>query len=191
KKNPIVIDRHLFPLFPNLIDALCHIRKAGDFIDDIKHIWIDAICINQKNPVERGQQVQLMSEIYQTASQVLIWLGMSNMDSRTAFDFIHNQKDLHPFEYRQYVENNGDYYAIAFRALCQVLNRSWFTRVWTLQEFALASNFDGPLMICGRDRLQWNLFYRLGSMDNEFRRYYLKNKHSGPLSTHFGEAQDY
>jgi hypothetical protein len=28
-------------------------------------------------------------------------------------------------------------------------------------------------------------------MDNEFRRYYLKNKHSGPLSAHFGEAQDY
>ena len=38
-------------------------------------LWVDAICINQEDTIERGQQVQLMGIIYSKASQVLIWLG--------------------------------------------------------------------------------------------------------------------
>lgn len=191
EKKPILINGHPFPVFPNLMDALCHILQAWDSADPVQYIWIDAICINQEHKDERGQQVQFMSEIYQTASQVLIWLGRSNMESRTAFDFIHNLGDLSRFEYQRYVENNGGIYATAVHALCQVLNRRWFTRVWTLQEFAFASGFGGPLMICGRDRVQWRLFYSLGRTDNEFRRHYLEEKHSGPLAEHFLKAQEY
>jgi Heterokaryon incompatibility protein (HET) len=191
EKKPIVINGYPLPVFPNLMDALRHIRQAWNFTDPVQHIWIDAICINQENMDERGQQVQFMSEIYQTASQVLVWLGRSNMESRIAFKFIRNRKVLSLFEYQQYVENNGELYAIAFHALCQLLNRRWFTRVWTLQEFAFASKYGGPLMICGRDRLQWNLFYGLGSMDSQFRSHYLKEKHSGPQAGYFRKAQEY
>jgi hypothetical protein len=191
EKKPILINRDLFPVFPNLMDALCHILQAWDSADPVQHIWIDAIYINQEDPVERGLQVQFMSKIYQTASRVLIWLGKSNMESLAAFDFIRNQGDLSLFAYQQYVKNNCGLYVTAFHALCQVLNRRWFARVWTLQEFAFASEFDGPLMICGRDRLQWRLFYTLGYIDNEFRRCYLEEKHSGPLAGHFLKAQEY
>jgi hypothetical protein len=190
EKKPIVMNGHPFPVLPNLMDALCHIRQAWDFTDPVQHIWIDAICINQEDTDERGHQVQFMSEIYHTASQVLIWLGRSNRESRIAFDFIRNLKDFSLFGYQQYVEN-GELYAIAFHALLQVLNRRWFTRVWALQEFGLAPIFNGPLMICGRDRLQWHLFYSLGWVDSWFREYYLKKEHSGPLVGHFWKAQEY
>lgn len=44
----------------NLEAALRHIR------DDVDHIvlWVDAICINQNNMLERNHQVQLMRQIY-------------------------------------------------------------------------------------------------------------------------------
>jgi hypothetical protein len=113
------------------------------------------------------------------------------MESRTAFDFIHNQGDLSLVAYQQCVENNGGLNATAFHALCQVLHRRWFTRIWTLQEFAFASGFDDPPMICGQDRLQWRLFYSLGYIDNEFRSRYLEEEHLGPPAGHFLKAQEY
>lgn len=38
--------------------------------------WIDAICINQKNHIEKNHQVQMMGRIYQGAEEVLVWLGV-------------------------------------------------------------------------------------------------------------------
>ncbi|KAK3361516.1 heterokaryon incompatibility protein-domain-containing protein [Lasiosphaeria ovina] len=38
-------------------------------------IWIDQICINQRDTVERNKQVRLMHAIFRAASQILVWLG--------------------------------------------------------------------------------------------------------------------
>ena len=38
-------------------------------------LWIDAVCINQEDVLERNQQVMLMGEVYRRASAVLSWLG--------------------------------------------------------------------------------------------------------------------
>ena len=38
-------------------------------------VWIDAICINQKDTSERAEQVKLMGSIYEGALTVKIWLG--------------------------------------------------------------------------------------------------------------------
>jgi hypothetical protein len=59
------------PVRPNLHAALSHLRDR--FIERV--IWIDAICINQKDDEEKGQQVQSMAEIYAKASRVIVWLG--------------------------------------------------------------------------------------------------------------------
>ncbi|EHK18457.1 uncharacterized protein TRIVIDRAFT_12429 [Trichoderma virens Gv29-8] len=40
-----------------------------------RNLWIDAICINQKDDEEKAAQVQLMFEIYENAERVNIWLG--------------------------------------------------------------------------------------------------------------------
>lgn len=44
-------------------------------------LWADAISINQKDPVEKTAQVQLMRDIYRTATRVIIWLGPSNTET--------------------------------------------------------------------------------------------------------------
>ncbi|KAK4552184.1 hypothetical protein LTR86_010538 [Recurvomyces mirabilis] len=47
-------------------------------------LWIDAICINQQDDVERTQQVSIMAHIYSAAAGVLIWLGPDS-EAKDAF----------------------------------------------------------------------------------------------------------
>lgn len=41
-----------------------------------KLLWIDALCINQNDPVENSHQVQLMKRIYRGAHSVYVWPGV-------------------------------------------------------------------------------------------------------------------
>ena len=41
-------------------------------------LWIDAICIDQKDCEEKSIQVPLMSEIYSRAQGVIVWLGRAD-----------------------------------------------------------------------------------------------------------------
>ncbi|OCL04187.1 hypothetical protein AOQ84DRAFT_276132, partial [Glonium stellatum] len=61
---------------PNLVSALSSLRqKMPKYPRFCRTLWVDAICIDQDNLVERGHQVQLVKDIYWHARRVLIWLG--------------------------------------------------------------------------------------------------------------------
>lgn len=38
-------------------------------------VWIDALCINQEDVLGRGDQVAMMASIYDSADNVVVWLG--------------------------------------------------------------------------------------------------------------------
>jgi len=59
------------PVTRNLEQALRALRLH----DRDRLLWVDALCINQKDIVERGQQVRVMAQIYQTCTRGLLWLG--------------------------------------------------------------------------------------------------------------------
>ena len=40
-----------------------------------RRLWIDAICINQEDFLERNQQIRLMCSIYSRCKRLLVWLG--------------------------------------------------------------------------------------------------------------------
>ena len=44
-------------------------------LDRVRYVWADALCINQKDTRELGQQVSIMQDIYRSANRVLVWLG--------------------------------------------------------------------------------------------------------------------
>lgn len=69
--NPeILINEKAFKVTPNLEKALTHLEH------EIKlPIWIDAICINQKDLREKEEQVAQMRNIYHCAVRTIIWLG--------------------------------------------------------------------------------------------------------------------
>jgi hypothetical protein len=56
---------------------------------------VDALCINQKDVSQRNSQVANMTEIYESAKEVVVYLGEEYEDSKTAIEYL----KLHEFAY--------------------------------------------------------------------------------------------
>ena len=69
--EPSVDIEQQFEVTANLHIALRRLRLK----DQERRLWVDALCINQNNPIERGHQVSFMRSIYKSAEETLIWLG--------------------------------------------------------------------------------------------------------------------
>jgi hypothetical protein len=68
-----------------------NLRAALEAIRDevkLRTLWIDALCINQKDVHERNKQVASMGKIFHYATKVLVWLGEAADDSDLLFDHI-------------------------------------------------------------------------------------------------------
>jgi hypothetical protein len=72
----IVVDGYQVKVTQNLRDALKELRA-----DKVEFVWVDALCINQRDQVEVQQQVQKMTLIYSRAESVFAWLGPEDPDS--------------------------------------------------------------------------------------------------------------
>jgi hypothetical protein len=68
----------------NLAAALISLRR----FDRPMVFWIDAVCINQEDQMEKSKQIPLMHDIYATAKSVIVWLGPSFRGVKAAFDVL-------------------------------------------------------------------------------------------------------
>ncbi|KAH7322758.1 heterokaryon incompatibility protein-domain-containing protein [Stachybotrys elegans] len=120
-------------------------------------LWVDAICINQDDMREKGHQVKQMGDVYKTADEVIIWLGPSD-DSIDALMELIVLVDQHATEAYAFGttklwsslcqqamaglerELSPEVRLKHVHALEALLRRSWFSRVWVLQEVAKARN---------------------------------------------------
>jgi hypothetical protein len=72
---PIVVQGSSFQATKNLVAAMRRLRSSNDPLT----VWIDAICIDQKNLDEKSQQITMMSSIYESATAVAVFLGESGI----------------------------------------------------------------------------------------------------------------
>jgi hypothetical protein len=80
--SQITVNGHQKVITQNCYNALVALRKLhGAFT-----IWVDAICINQQDDVEKNGQIRLMEDIYSWAQPVFVWLGDSTLQSDAAMD---------------------------------------------------------------------------------------------------------
>lgn len=118
--------------------------------------WIDSICINQADLFERAAQVKLMTSIYQKAQDTLVWLAEGSQDTDRAIDFLRilrdKRHDLRQPRTKRRVrcvpEDLVDH--PGWGSLERLLQRPWWRRVWTLQEFIIPENlrfYCGPKSI--------------------------------------------
>ncbi|KAI9648947.1 hypothetical protein NHQ30_001513 [Ciborinia camelliae] len=115
-------------------------------------LWVDAICINQKNVLERNEQVPMMSDIYSKAKSVCVWLGDHDEDSKEAIKFIKDRVlKLEEFDSLLQDESTGS----QWMAMSRLMGRQWFSRRWVVQEIALASK---ATLHCGEDTISWQDF---------------------------------
>ena len=123
--------------------ALRYLRKpATDRV-----LWIDAICINQKDVTERNSQVTFMGDIYRSADHVLVWLGEADDESDRAFDLM-PKIDINFVESREASKVWSFFY--------DATQRPYMSRVWVIQEFVLAEK--DPIVLCGHKHASWSTF---------------------------------
>ncbi|KAI8623268.1 heterokaryon incompatibility protein-domain-containing protein [Xylariaceae sp. FL1651] len=154
------------PIGLNLSSALRHLR----YKDRSRALWVDAICINQSDMSERATQVKRMADIYQQASRVVVWLGPDDDSSALAIktlDYLGRQvvttKDSWIFctpdsEEPYWCEASCKlpYSKETWEAISTLLARSWFERVWVIQEIQLANHH--ALIQCGTHEISWSNF---------------------------------
>jgi hypothetical protein len=131
----------------NLFQALRHLRDETTKVT----LWNDAICINQNDDKEKERQIAMMSDIYNSAYQVSIWLGDTSEKSDMAMDFIREvvQLDMHQELFRR------DDSPHKWDALFELMRSRWFSRRWVIQELALARS---AIVYCGKKMVHWNDF---------------------------------
>ncbi|KAF2002319.1 HET-domain-containing protein [Amniculicola lignicola CBS 123094] len=82
KTTPLHIHNQVFQATHNLYEALQHLTQSGK----LKKLWVDAICINQKDDEEKSWQVAQMIHIYRNAAETILWLGPACLGSDLLMD---------------------------------------------------------------------------------------------------------
>jgi len=142
---PIICDGKIVKVTVNLADGLRHIRDHTEF----RFVWADAICIDQEDDVEKGHQVKRMGMVYEHAVEVVVWLGKD--DERIAEDCFNLIRETN-----EYLDHQLEIYDLAskiptmtraspisfekvrWNKVQKLANLPWFSRLWVLQEAALA-----------------------------------------------------
>ncbi len=163
-QKEIRVNGLLMLIKPNLHDALVQFRDAErDVI-----LWVDAICVNQKDLLERGQQVALMRTVYSQASGTKVWIGKESSESGMAMDLISVLNDAY---YKRYsylhnpspsnpVNSNLETRLLSWDVLDELtalrafVLRPWFYRVWVIQEVAVSQKVT---LYCGMRSCDWNM----------------------------------
>jgi len=147
----------------NLSAALHELASLCDQL-----LWVDQLCINQSDLAERSQQVNIMGSIFQSAEEVLLWLGPDTQGyAAAAVNFIQEigLRWARPFSGGISVtdqsladDNLPVITSIKWTALNSSLQSPYFGRVWILQEVMLASS---KILLWGSQRIAWMDFERL------------------------------
>ena len=110
-----------------------------------KLFWIDAICIDQANNSEKETQIPLMTEIYQSAALVIVWLAPPEKSENSGFirgavlDSALSRSVMYmtePNTLSAMTTPDSPFHREVGMLLCH----PWFTRTWIIQEIAVASD---------------------------------------------------
>ncbi|ETN38987.1 uncharacterized protein HMPREF1541_07029, partial [Cyphellophora europaea CBS 101466] len=114
----------------SLVRILTHFCKETQE----KYVWIDSLCINQEDMVEKSVQVRNMLRIFEKADKVIAWLDhphtltslpLTEADLRYCDGLIHKSECFHAFEHQH-------------RTLMQLASAELWSRTWCRQEVLAA-----------------------------------------------------
>ncbi|KAF5022300.1 hypothetical protein F66182_5650 [Fusarium sp. NRRL 66182] len=168
-QNIIRLNGKPFPVLPNLYGALSQlcVSRPGQYL------WVDGICINQKNTAEQSSQVAIMDYIYNGAVETAIWLGLATDKTARAVEIareIAKGAEAKIIEWGRaqsygdvFIADNPDLLmknglppltAKDWTVLEDIYTRAWFGRVWMLQEVALSRN---ATVLIGHHEVPWDV----------------------------------
>ena len=144
----IEVSEHRFIVRQNLAKFL-HFLQTHDSKRWYEYVWVDQLCIDQANTVERNHQVGSMAQIYRNSSELLIWLGPASFFDKLAMPAMR-------FHYRVFRPEPTDvdvpsqsatrrfmrrvarfWLSVNYFSIGSVLDRTYWDRVWITQELIL------------------------------------------------------
>ncbi|KAK7530916.1 heterokaryon incompatibility protein-domain-containing protein [Phyllosticta citribraziliensis] len=173
-KSTITLDDRQVGVTVNLETVLRQLAgNLRDKRDNHLDLWVDALCIDQANAHEKTQQVSLMNQIYNKATQTIFWLGTASDDSNVAIECLEWLSTQRQQNFRRVlswtqvqfdpeadltsdvgtIQSSLDVILAVLcsddmrrlRALGALFDRQWFRRVWVLQEAALSTSGVGMI----------------------------------------------
>ena len=164
----------------NLHNALTDLR----YPDKKRVLWVDCLCIDQKDNAEKSKQVRLMSEIYSQVRQSLINLGPSDSSVQGAIELLrHLDWKYIPYYVAEYIQFMGFKWVtyhfpalidtmppppqdVKYGRIINLLHRPWFQRVWVVQEAGSPKNGQ---VICGNESIPWHILEGFSCNEKEVR----------------------
>lgn len=147
-RRQVLINGHWFSVNQNVYTALWSLRS----VTEVRTTWIDQICINQADSMEKSDQVQnKMAKVYKNAGRVVIWLGPDSDAIADLFNAmkVRSRLDEGAIDYK-YTETQ-------LGTLRTLLSHKWWSRIWIVQEIALAHQ-STAIVKCGTSEVSWRLF---------------------------------
>ncbi|KIW29809.1 uncharacterized protein PV07_05596 [Cladophialophora immunda] len=169
EQSEVVCNEHCVRIPTNLLNALLQIwTELPDRL-----LWVDALCINQEDQIEKAVQVRLMGPIFSEATIVRAWLGDGPEYSTEAWRELEEWSTyeleggrLHE-EYQdrrlipQHLARDEETENAFWAAIYWLIAGPWFTRTWIFQEAVLAQH---AIVHCGRLSMEWSQFAK-GAMN--------------------------
>lgn len=150
------------------------IIKRANYNDTVARLWLDSLCINQADVLERNAQVSMMGEIYSAASNVAVWLGWDDHgETETVMEVCKSVQS----EYNWLRDEPSDMPKIVslmdasvrqkfglsslsdekWATFGRFWNLPWFHRTWVVQEASLG--FDRSRFFWGATELDADMLY--------------------------------
>ncbi|KAG8533932.1 uncharacterized protein KY384_001673 [Bacidia gigantensis] len=152
--HKIVCNGKMMAVTSNLHDALKRYREDYEGHKE-SLLWVDALCINQADLIERNEQVRLMHRIYSQAVNVNVDLGHVDRSWLPGFVLLSKLDMAHEIETEKAKAGLGPPLTgeqlfeeydfprqedLVWQLYIRVLASPWFSRAWVVQEIVVARN---------------------------------------------------
>ena len=188
----ISLNDRAFAVRSNLLVALQQLQtRLGDGCS--LPLWVDAVCINQRDELEKNAQVREMGAIYSRAKLVVAWLGPAADGSDVALEKLHRVGRLQLARKSHTQPSNsmsdldllkGFWYFLGaefeksfpVKEVNALLRRPYWYRIWIMQEAKLPPQV---YCLCGRSVVPFSALV-LG-LEAMYHLWFLAESLGGPL----------
>ncbi|KAJ3454065.1 hypothetical protein MRS44_018697 [Fusarium solani] len=138
-------------------------RHRSDWVQKPEFLWVDAICINQKDKDELNKQLVLMGDIYRGAATVFVDFGDVQKEWYLGYDLMYRVRIV-----RKMLHDRAEDLAdeglrervglppvnhVSWHNFGVIFTSPWLRRTWTIQEVVLAKEIHCRY---GRFGFDWN-----------------------------------
>ncbi|OAL32735.1 hypothetical protein AYO22_00209 [Fonsecaea multimorphosa] len=150
---------------PSAVDKALRRVRALNF----RRVWVDQVCINQRDTSERNQQVSRMNDIYAGGTECFVYLGEGTGHDEDVDWLVRWVAQLRrtqsTWNLKEFLKLN-DHNAFPGqrrpwqRCIDYIFQESYFTRTWVLQEIFFSTK---TTCLIGSKRLSWGIIEALAN----------------------------